>query len=99
MELPTNHHPLVLAITGASGAVYAVRLLQCLCQAQVPVHLLISPSGAAVVQQELQLDLGTNRDQIDRLLEYSWPDASTLSQWPIRSIEQVEADRKFITLH
>ena len=99
MELPTNHPPLVLAITGASGAVYAVRLLQCLCQAQVPVHLLISPSGAAVVQQELQLDLGKNRDQIDRLLEYSWPDASTRSQWPIRSGEQVEADRKFVTLH
>ena len=95
---PTNQ-PLVLAITGASGAVYAVRLLQCLCEAKIPVHLLVSPSGAAVVQQELQIDLGCNRDQLDRLLEYSWPDASTLNQWPRRSTEQAQADRKFITLH
>ena len=46
--------PLVLAITGASGAVYAVRLLQLLCNAKVAVHLVISPSGAAVIQQELR---------------------------------------------
>lgn len=93
------NNPLVLAITGASGAVYAVRLLQCLCEAHVPVHLLISPSGAAVIQQELQIDLGKDRDQLDRLLEYCWPDPNTASQWAARITQQVQADRRLITLH
>ena len=46
-------HPLVIAITGASGAVYAVRLLETVLAAGFRVHLLVSPSGAAVLQQEL----------------------------------------------
>jgi flavin prenyltransferase len=45
--------PLVLAITGASGAVYAVRLLELLIASGREMHLMISPSGAAVMKQEL----------------------------------------------
>jgi 4-hydroxy-3-polyprenylbenzoate decarboxylase len=44
---------LVLAITGASGAPYGVRLLEALLQAEWTVHLTISPSGAHVLEQEL----------------------------------------------
>lgn len=65
--------PLVLAITGASGAVYGVRLLQQLILAKRNVHLLISPSGAAVLAQELGLELGPNRTDIQPLLSYAWP--------------------------
>jgi 4-hydroxy-3-polyprenylbenzoate decarboxylase len=46
-------HPVVLAITGASGAVYATRLLEVLTRSGREVHLTISPSGAAVLKQEL----------------------------------------------
>jgi 4-hydroxy-3-polyprenylbenzoate decarboxylase len=49
-----NDFPLVVAITGASGAVYAVRLLELLLESGREVHLMISPSGAAVVKQELE---------------------------------------------
>lgn len=45
--------PLVIALTGASGAVYAVRLLETVLAAGRRVHLLVSPSGAAVLKQEL----------------------------------------------
>ncbi len=45
--------PIVLGITGASGAPYAVRLLEVLLRGGHEVHVTISPSGAAVVQQEL----------------------------------------------
>lgn len=44
-----------MAITGASGAVYATRLLQVLTEAGHRLHLTISPSGNAVLQQELKL--------------------------------------------
>jgi 4-hydroxy-3-polyprenylbenzoate decarboxylase len=54
-------HPIVLAITGASGAIYAARLLAYLLAGDRSVHLTISPSGAAVIKQELglEIDLGT----------------------------------------
>lgn len=56
-----NQRPLVLAITGASGAIYAVRLLQMLLAAGREIHLTISPSGATVIKQELDIDvLGEN---------------------------------------
>jgi 4-hydroxy-3-polyprenylbenzoate decarboxylase len=45
----------VLAITGASGAPYAVRLLHVLARSGRPVHLTISPSGAEVLRQETGL--------------------------------------------
>jgi 4-hydroxy-3-polyprenylbenzoate decarboxylase len=60
--------PLVLAITGASGAVYALRLLEVLLQRGREVHLMISPSGAAVVKQELQQSISLERFEIQALL-------------------------------
>ncbi len=44
---------LVLAITGASGAPYGVRLLEVLLRAGRTVHLSISPAGVEVIQSEL----------------------------------------------
>jgi 4-hydroxy-3-polyprenylbenzoate decarboxylase len=53
--------PLVLAITGASGAIYAIRLLELLLQHGREVHLSISPSGRAVLRQELAIDVALER--------------------------------------
>ena len=50
-------HPLVLAITGASGAVYAIRLLEVLLSAGHSVHLTISPAGQMVLDQELDISV------------------------------------------
>ncbi len=58
-------HPLVLAITGASGAIYSVRLLQMLLSAGREVHLVISPSGAAVIRQELGIELEVMKSRYD----------------------------------
>ena len=44
---------LVLALTGASGAPYGVRLLEVLLQAGRTVHLTLSPAAAEVIEQEL----------------------------------------------
>ncbi len=45
---------LIVAITGASGAIYGVRLLQVLRDVpDVEIHLVISPAGAVTLQQEL----------------------------------------------
>jgi 4-hydroxy-3-polyprenylbenzoate decarboxylase len=44
---------LVVAMTGASGAPYGVRLLETLLGAGRDVHLVISQAGAEVIEQEL----------------------------------------------
>ncbi len=59
--------PLVIAITGASGAVYAHRLLEVLLQKQYPVHLTISPPGAAVLRQEMGLRINLTEFQYEQL--------------------------------
>ena len=47
----------VVAITGASGACYAVRLLEVLLAAGCDVHLTISAAAAVVLKQELGLEV------------------------------------------
>ncbi|MFM8414198.1 MAG: UbiX family flavin prenyltransferase [Planctomycetota bacterium] len=60
--------PLVVAITGASGAPYGVRLLEVLLAAGREVHLSISPSGQAVIQEELGRRVDLERfDPVDLL--------------------------------
>jgi len=46
---------IVVGITGASGAAYARRLLECLCEVHVDVHLVISPNGKRLFHDELGL--------------------------------------------
>ncbi len=48
-------YPVTLAITGASGAPYAVRLLEALNQQRVPVRLVISSTGWRLLDEELGL--------------------------------------------
>ena len=59
---------LVLAITGASGAPYAVRLLEVLLAAGEEVHLTISPAGQAVVKTELGRNVDLNAFRLQDLL-------------------------------
>jgi len=55
--------PVILAITGASGAPYAVRLLEVLATNQVPTWLLISTHGWRLIEQECGItdDAGLKR--------------------------------------
>jgi 4-hydroxy-3-polyprenylbenzoate decarboxylase len=48
--------PLVLAITGASGAPYAVRLLEVLARHEVPTWLIVSSHGQRLLRDECGLD-------------------------------------------
>jgi 4-hydroxy-3-polyprenylbenzoate decarboxylase len=61
-------HNFVVAITGASGAVYAVRLLDVLVAAGCDVQLAISPAGQVVLRQELGLDVDLEEFRLDSLL-------------------------------
>jgi 4-hydroxy-3-polyprenylbenzoate decarboxylase len=59
---------LVVAITGASGAIYAVRLLEALLSVAKSVHVTISPAGAQVLQHELGLKVDLDAFDAEHLL-------------------------------
>jgi 4-hydroxy-3-polyprenylbenzoate decarboxylase len=61
-------NPVCIGITGASGAVYAVRLLEVLRTTGRNVHLSISPSGRDVIRQELGLAIDLDDFRLERLL-------------------------------
>ena len=48
--------PVTFAITGASGARYAVRLLEVFNRCRVPVHLVISETGLRLLAEETAID-------------------------------------------
>jgi 4-hydroxy-3-polyprenylbenzoate decarboxylase len=53
--------PLVLGISGASGAPYSVRMLHVLRSLNIPVHLIISKSGAQALIEECGLSVAEVR--------------------------------------
>ncbi len=59
---------LVLAITGASGSPYGVRLLETLLRAGRTVHLVMSPAGVEVLLQEMDRRVDLNQFQLRDLL-------------------------------
>jgi 4-hydroxy-3-polyprenylbenzoate decarboxylase len=61
-------HPICIAITGASGAIYAVRLLEVLRASGRDVHLSISTSGRDVIRQELGLTVDLAKFRLESLL-------------------------------
>ena len=46
---------IVVGVTGASGAAYARRLIECLCDAGVTVHVVVTPNGKRLLCDELGL--------------------------------------------
>jgi len=62
-------HPFVLAITGASGVLYTIRLLEGLLQHGADVHLIVSPSGRVVLQQELGVLVNLDRFRLRDLTQ------------------------------
>jgi len=64
MSVPTARR-LVVGITGASGAVYGVRLLERARALGVYTHLVATPAGVLNVHHELGLDRGALEAQAD----------------------------------
>ncbi len=61
--------PLVVGISGASGAPYAVRMLHVLRNHDIPVHLVISKSAARTLKEEC--GLGTAEVRVLATVNYS----------------------------
>lgn len=55
--MASYHRTVTLAMTGASGAAYGLRLLDCLVQANVEVYFLLSTAARIVIETETELEL------------------------------------------
>lgn len=53
----TGHESVIVAITGASGSAYGLRLVQRLAQAGIYQHILLSDAARVVLKQEAELAL------------------------------------------
>lgn len=57
--------PWVVGITGASGAIYGVRLIQVLLDMGMDVHIVVSDSGWRVLQLEHQWDVANRKQTLE----------------------------------
>jgi 4-hydroxy-3-polyprenylbenzoate decarboxylase len=89
--------PLVVGITGASGAAYAVRLLEVLLEAGREVHLAISPSGQAVIETELGLAVDLERFDVAALLRRPPPAGGVLHYHHYKNLMAPIASGSFLT--
>lgn len=81
----------MVAVTGASGAPYARRLLECLARACVEVHLVISPYGRRLFLDEMDIaDPGAAALVGDAL-------ASRIAVHPYRDVGDRLASGSFLT--
>ncbi|RLS43571.1 MAG: UbiX family flavin prenyltransferase [Planctomycetota bacterium] len=89
--------PLVLGITGASGAPYAVRLLEVLLESGREVHLAISPSGQAVIGEELGRQIDLDRFDLAALLGRPAPTTGILHYHHHKNLMAPIASGSFLT--
>lgn len=59
---------IIVAITGASGAAYGLRLMQRITQADLHQHVLMSRAARVVMRQELGIELPDQPEKIRKLL-------------------------------
>lgn len=65
MIAPSRKH-YVVGITGASGAIYGVRLIQSLLEADYEVHLIVSDAGWRVLKEELGWNVTKRQQAIEQ---------------------------------
>ncbi|WP_433744795.1 UbiX family flavin prenyltransferase [Paenibacillus amylolyticus] len=82
VQQPDNKR-LVVGITGASGSIYGIRLIETLLDLEYNVHLVISNAGWRVLKEELDWDV-TNRDAV--LEEKFGNRAGSLTYHPVSDI-------------
>jgi flavin prenyltransferase len=63
-----EQNPIAVAITGASGSAYALRLLECLVKAQERVYVMISQAAQVVLRMESGLEIPSQPGDAERML-------------------------------
>src|SRR3972149_5218585 len=85
-------HNVVVAITGASGATYAIRLLEVLSAAGSDVHLTISSAAQAVLKEELDLTVDLDNFNPSMLMLDEGPPPTDPKPKTTRSMAGISSD-------
>lgn len=93
----SSHHPIVLGVTGASGAIYSRRLLHVLLDTNCNVHLSVSPSGKAVFEQELSESLDLDDFSVEQFLGTATPLPGRLTYHHYKNLMAPIASGSFLT--
>ena len=77
-----SRNSITLAMTGASGAAYGLRLLQCLIEAGIDVHLMLSKPAQVVIAMESDVKIsGSPKEMQQQLSDLYGAKAGQLSVW------------------
>ncbi|GAA4652586.1 flavin prenyltransferase UbiX [Kistimonas scapharcae] len=68
IQMPEQPQTVTLALTGASGVQYGLRLLECLVAANRQVYFLLSKAARIVIATETNLKLPSNRQELQAFL-------------------------------
>jgi len=80
--MKAKHTPIIIAMTGASGAPYALRLIQRLAAQKIDLHLLISDAARVVLDKESNLILSADLKMMTKeLSDFLDIDAKYLTCW------------------
>jgi 4-hydroxy-3-polyprenylbenzoate decarboxylase len=88
---------LVLALTGASGSPYGIRLLEVLIRAGRTVHLTLSPAAAEVIEHELDRRVRLDRFELADLLGAPIEAADRVQYHDYRDFKAGIASGSFLT--
>jgi flavin prenyltransferase len=88
---------LVLAMTGASGAPYGVRLLEVLLRAGRTIHLTLSPAGVQVLEEELARRVRLDHFDVTDLLGAEAPAEGRVLYHDYRDFRSGIASGSFLT--
>ncbi|MBL4616289.1 MAG: UbiX family flavin prenyltransferase [Robiginitomaculum sp.] len=65
MQTQSSNLPIVIGVSGASGSIFAVRLLQILRELNVPTHLVMSKAAELALSMETDLSAGEVKSLAD----------------------------------
>jgi len=77
--LPSAHKTIAVALTGASGMPYGLRLVECLLAAGCRVWLLYSQVAQIVARQEMDIALPARPEEVEAQLGYLTPERRAAS--------------------
>ncbi len=87
----TRSRPVIVGITGASGACYGVRILEMLTKLGIESHLVVTPPGVALVQHELGLGLDELADKATQFWDSEDTPQAGVGQGSRRCIHRPQA--------
>ncbi|HHT9110387.1 MAG TPA: UbiX family flavin prenyltransferase [Candidatus Brocadiaceae bacterium] len=88
---------IIVGITGASGVIYAQRLLKILCKKEYNIHLILSDAAVQIIKHELGVNLQGNQPNLnefigcasDTIIYHSNTDIGTTiasSRYPVKTM-------------